>query len=348
MVPTNVLGIVAWPLYLLLGGGDIQWPEVFLFLFMFFWGFFGISMGYHRSLSHRSFKMSPFLNFITLLGGSSTAEGPALSWCADHRRHHRYEDTERDPYNVRRSFWWAHMGWMLGTPITTDFSNCPDLLKDPMLRHQYKYYALWLTVSCFGMPLFLGFLLGRPLESFLLAGLTRLFVVDQVTFLINSYAHYFGRRPFSKQITARDSLFLAVLTQGEGWHNYHHRFPFDYRNGPTPYHWDPSKWFIYLFQFLGLTSHLKRTPAAEIYRARIQAQRGELSVESMKLTLLNDSLERALQKWRALSIQWEAFKQGFEKHECFARIEHLKQSLREAKQDFFKHYTHWRENLKKR
>src|SRR5665213_2160392 len=138
-LPIHLVGILAWPIYLILGGG-IHWQECAIFFLMFLLGIIGINMGYHRAYSHLSFKTSPLLKFLVLVGGASVAEGSALAWCSDHRRHHKFQDTEKDPYNIRRGFWWAHMGWLIGSNTTTDFSNCPDLQRDRLMQNQHRYY----------------------------------------------------------------------------------------------------------------------------------------------------------------------------------------------------------------
>jgi stearoyl-CoA desaturase (delta-9 desaturase) len=351
LIPVHSAGLILWPLYLAMGG-DIQWQEIAVMIFMFAMGVIGINVGYHRALAHRSFKMSPVLKFLALLGGASTMEGSVLTWCSDHRRHHKFEDTAQDPYNINRGFWWAHMGWIIGAPTSTDFSNVPDLAKDPMVRNQYKYQGIWIIGAAFGMPLLLGFLLGRLLPCFLLGGLTRLFLLNHFTYLINSYAHYFGRRPYSTLITARDSFICALLAQGEGWHNFHHRFPFDYRNGHRWYHYDPTKWFIQLGKFVGLTSDLKETPAVEIYRARLQVQYAshpELSaIQNHKTHPLTERLEHAFENWHKQSMEWEqAWKQLKVdwSREKSKHVKAMKFKMLEAKRDFKQRYYECRRSL---
>lgn len=340
IIPVQVIGLVAWPLWAYFHGG-FQWAEVAIFVFMYCFSCMGISFGYHRGLSHRAFRMNKIAKFYALFAGAGAVEGSALSWCSDHRRHHRYEDTPKDPYNVKRSFWWAHMGWIIGSPTSTDYSNSADLENDPMVRNQSEYYILWMLASAFGLPLFLGFLVGRPLEALLLAGFTKVAVLQHVTWMINSYAHYFGRQLYSKKITAKDSLFLALLSNGEGWHNFHHRFPFDYRNGHRFYHWDPTKWLVYLGQYVGLTSHLKRTPETEVYKARIEAQSLEEGHWDLHLQRLNESLENALAEWRRWSFEKQ--KMLSEKSGAFDhQIHEIRQKMEESKQEFRLVYAEWR------
>lgn len=347
MIPMHLMGLLAWPLYVA-WTGNIQWAEVMVFGAMLFLGLFGIGVCYHRGLSHRAHEMNPALRFFGLVAASSTAEGSALVWCSDHRRHHVYEDTEKDPYNVKRSFWWAHMGWMLGGPTTSDFSNCGDLTKLKVVRHQHEHYLWWLLASCFALPLALGFLVGRPLETFLLAGFTRLFVINQFTYLINSYAHYFGRRPYSTKITARDSFICAFLTNGEGWHNFHHRFPFDYRNGHRFFHWDPTKWMISLFASIGWTKNLKRADPTAVYRARIQTQMQGVDLVNPRWQEMAQAMDQALLRWQAMTLEWQNMKAELERKGSLQvesmreQVQTLKQRTKEARQEFKALYQQWR------
>jgi stearoyl-CoA desaturase (delta-9 desaturase) len=339
LIPMHLAGLIVWPIYLAMGGG-IHWQECAIFVLMFSLGVIGINVGYHRSLSHLSFKMSPVLKALALFGGATVAEGSVLTWCADHRRHHKFQDTDNDPYNIRRGFWWAHMGWILGNTTTSDYSNCPDLQRDPMIRNQHKYYFIWFMVSSFVFPLALGFLVGRPLAAFLFAGVTRLMFINHCTYMINSYAHYFGRQAYSTEITARDSLICALLAQGEGWHNFHHRFPWDYRNGHRFYHYDPTKWFIYFGQFVGLTRDLKMTPAPEIYRARIQTLKGRVQSDCPDFGRISESLESALAHWQRLNLEWQRFKEEMEQSSK-DQIVNIRRSLELARRDFKIKYQEW-------
>lgn len=336
---THFIGLFAWPIYLLYDGAP-QWQEISAFFFMYFLTVLGVNFGYHRGICHRSFQMSRPLKFLSLFAASSTAENSALIWCSDHRRHHRYQDTERDPYNINQGFWWAHIGWIFGRSPKRDFSNCPDLLKDPLVMNQHRYYVIWLILSCFGLPLFIGFLIGRPLACLLLAGFTRLFVVNHITYLVNSWAHYFGRRPYDSKSTARDSLFVAILASGEGYHNFHHRFPFDFRNGHRWFEWDPTKWLIYLAYWTGQAWNLKRTPAVEIYRARIQTQELKVKVKNPEYEELSQVLKSALIRWRKLNFEWQQLRNSFDT-ESRERLKQLKTKMEEAKKDFKQRYQEW-------
>lgn len=339
VIPLHLLGLLAWPIYVLMGG-SISWVEVSLFFFMYALGAFGICAGYHRGFTHRAFTMKPLVKYFGLFAGASAGEGSALSWCSDHRRHHLHEDTPLDPYNVKRGFWWAHMGWLLGSPTSTDFSNCKDLSQDAAFQHQHKFYILWFLASSFLLPTLLGALFGRAWEAFLLAGFTRLMLLNHATFCINSWAHYFGRQNYSTKITARDSLLLAIFAWGEGWHNYHHRFPFDYRNGPKATHWDPGKWMIYGLSKMGLVSDLKVTPEFEILKARMEVlkERAAQTAKSPKQEALEHRMAELYQTWRKSYIEWVQLKKNW-KQERSEDITRLREQMKEARAEFRRNYA---------
>lgn len=258
-IVSSLLGITVWPALLYMGSG-IQWPEVAIFFFMMVFGYIGINFGYHRGFSHRSYKMHPAIRWLILFSGASTGEGSALFWCSDHRRHHAYQDKEQDPYGIQKGFWWAHMGWMI-QQRPMNFGNCKDLSKHRSVRWQHRFYFPIFLIASFGLPFVLGAFFGRAWEALALAGFTRLVIINQATYLINSAAHSVGTKKYDPQSTAGDSHWIAFLTAGEGYHNYHHRYPFDYRNGHKFFHWDPTKWFIFSLSKLGLVSDLKQRMA---------------------------------------------------------------------------------------
>ncbi len=340
---THLIGLIGWPVWVYFNGTP-QWQEISVAIFMYALALLGINFGYHRALSHRAFQMAKPLKFLALFGGASAGENSALAWCADHRRHHRYEDQEKDPYNIKKGFWWAHMGWMLMIPSTEDFKNCPDLMKDPMIKHQHDHYAWWLAISCFGLPLAIGFAIGRPIECLLLGGFTRLMLVNQFTYCVNSLAHYVGSRPYSTTITARESGLVALLTGGEGYHNFHHRFPFDYRNGHKWYHYDPVKWMIAFCAKMGWASNLKQTPATEIYRARIQAQQARIKVQTPQVLKHNEMIERALGQWHSLTHEIDVLKKSWDDryHE---KLAHLQVRCDQARREFKEAYRQWKASL---
>lgn len=220
----------------------------------------GITVGYHRLIAHRSFECHPWVKVALLIAGGWALQNSALTWCADHVRHHARTDQEEDPYNATKGFWHSHCGWLFfESPHRTDKYEKP-LRKDPLIMWQHRYY--WLIVlSGLALPFGLGFWHGGlmgGLSCFLLAGMLRMFMVLNSTFTINSLCHMFGSQPHSTQDTSRDSWLISLISFGEGYHNYHHTYARDFRNGPQWYNFDPSKWIICTLSLFGLATNLRR------------------------------------------------------------------------------------------
>jgi len=282
-----------------------------------------ITTGYHRLWSHKTFDAHWSVRLVLMLFGSMALQNSVLHWAANHRSHHTYvDDNDRDPYSAGRGLWFSHIGWMLRSYPSgeADLSTVRDLQKDPILAFQHRYYLPIALGMNFGLPLALGWLHGDLWGVFLLAGVLRLVVSHHFTFLINSAAHAFGRQPYSDEHSARDNGWLAFLTYGEGYHNFHHQFAHDYRNGVRWWQWDPSKWIIFALSRVGLTGRLKRTPAVVIQRARLamQFRRMEASLAHKSATHPHVDLERlralvareyevfsaTLAKWTRLTDAW--------------------------------------------
>jgi stearoyl-CoA desaturase (delta-9 desaturase) len=234
--------------------------------------FCGISVtgGYHRLFAHPTYKAHPLLRAFYLFFGAASVQNSALKWSADHRVHHSRTDTNDDPYNIRRGFWWAHIGWVFFWEGNTDTSTVKDLAKDPLIAFQDRYYVPLAVVSGALLPACLGLLWGDFLGALLVAGALRLVVQWHATFAVNSFTHMFGSQPYCKTGSARDSGLVALITLGEGYHNYHHRFPIDYRNGVRWWQFDPTKWFVWTLSKVGLTRDLRRTPADRMEAVRRQ------------------------------------------------------------------------------
>jgi stearoyl-CoA desaturase (delta-9 desaturase) len=230
-----------------------------------------ISVGYHRLFSHSAFKAHPALKLICLYLGAATFQQSALKWSSLHRRHHQLTDTPGDPYNIKFGFWYAHMGWIMFWKQPVDYANVRDLQKDPMIVHQHQYFQAWAIMAGVAVPIAIGALAGHAAEAALFAVALRMTLVYHATFFINSYTHTFGSADYDAKTSARDHWLGALLTNGEGYHNFHHAFPVDYRNGIRWYHWDPAKWIIFIGSFIGLTTDLKRTTPARIEEARRRA-----------------------------------------------------------------------------
>ncbi len=266
MAVITFFALVAAPIYILNVG--VSAAEWFLFGFYFVATSLAITVGYHRFFAHSTFKSHPWIRFLLLFFGAATFEQSALKWSSLHRIHHQYTDTERDPYNIKEGFFYAHMGWILFWKQPINYDNVKDLEKVPIIRHQHEHYQLWSLTAGVLVPLFLGFCMGHWQGALILAVGLRIFLVFHSAFFINSFAHTFGSRPYDTTVSARDHWLGAILTNGEGYHNYHHRFPNDYRNGIRWYHWDPSKWIIWTLEKVGLATDLRRTTDDQILKAR--------------------------------------------------------------------------------
>ncbi len=239
------------------------------------WSGLSITAGYHRLWAHRSWQAHPALQWFFAIGGAIAMQNTILHWCSDHRQHHRHvDDNQADPYSAQRGFWFSHIGWLLrdyGLSLNP-INNVRDLQKNPIVRWQHQHY-LALTVGLnLALPAGLGWLQGDLIGGLFIIGVLRLVLVHHGTFLINSLAHIWGRQPYSDAHSSRDNDLLALLTFGEGYHNFHHAFEYDYRNGIAWWHFDPTKWFITLAHKLKLATQLRQAPTIRIEAARLQMQ----------------------------------------------------------------------------
>lgn len=234
-----------------------------------------ITGGYHRLWAHRAYEAHWSLKIFFMLFGAMAIQNSILIWASSHRTHHRHVDeVDGDPYSIKRGFWFAHIGWMLRNYETgkPNFSNANDLLNDKIVMFQHNYYVPIVLVMNLGLPIALGLMLGDFWGVFLLGGLLRLVVSHHVTFFINSLCHMWGTRPYTDENTARDNPVLALMTWGEGYHNYHHIFQYDYRNGVKWWQFDPTKWLILSLSWVGITRNLKRCSGFAIQKAQLTMQ----------------------------------------------------------------------------
>ena len=245
---------------------------IFAFICFIYCGM-SITTGYHRLWSHKSFEAHWSLRFIFALGGAFALQNSILHWSSDHRVHHKHVDkNDIDPYSARMGFWYSHIGWMCreyNAHDYHDYKNVRDLQKDSIVMWQHKYYLLLVIIMNFGVPIAFGLWHGNMLNSLLLIGVFRLVINHHTTFFINSLAHIWGKQTYTDKNTARDNGFLALLTFGEGYHNYHHIFENDYRNGIRWWQFDPTKWLIKACQWIGLTKKLRTSPEDKIEKMRV-------------------------------------------------------------------------------
>ena len=271
----------------------------------------GIGSGYHRLWSHRAYEASAVMRVYLAIVGGMALQNSILVWCIRHRFHHRdVDDNDKDPYSIGRGFWFAHIGWMLKDYESgkLDWSVVPDLQRDPVVVWQHRYYWPLVVLTNVGLPLLLGWMTGDVLGVFLLAGVLRLVVSHHLTFFINSLAHMWGSRPYTDENSARDNWFLAIVTYGEGYHNFHHLFQSDYRNGIRWWQYDINKWFIATCAWLGLARNLKRTPDFKIQRARLAMvfKRAQEKIErSAGNSRWRELLEKEYTQFKDTVNQWQ-------------------------------------------
>ena len=273
LVATPIAAAIITPWYLFTH--QVSAPVWGVFGAFMVWTGISITAGYHRLLSHRAYKAHPIVKNFLLLGSTLAVQGSAFDWVSGHRSHHRHvDDRLDDPYSAKRGFFFSHMGWMLRNYPSGKFNykNIPDLTKDRTLQIQHKYYGLWVVGLNVGMVAAIGWLLGDVWGTLVLVGLLRLVLTHHFTFFINSLCHMFGTRPYTDTNSARDNFMLAIFTWGEGYHNYHHFFQYDYRNGVKWWQYDPTKWLIAGLSKLGLTSELRTVDDTTIKHAEVQMQ----------------------------------------------------------------------------
>lgn len=324
LVTTALIAVIGMPLYIYFVG--ISGSLIGVFVFYLAMTGFSITAGYHRLFAHRSYDANRFVKLLFLVFGAAACENSALKWAADHRDHHRFVDQNDDPYNIRRGFFYAHIGWIFFKKLPR-FDSARDLSQDPLVCWQHRFY-MPLAIFVGGVsPLFIGYFLGDALGCFLLAGVTRTVLVHHSTFLINSLCHFVGKQPYSLKDSSRDSALVAIPTLGEGYHNFHHRFQYDYRNGIRWYHFDPTKWIIKTLEAFGFAKNLRRASDAHIYKARLDVQR-ELAQKKLaafshdfraamekKLHATHSALVAAHAAWANLKAECRSARESVHRHE---------------------------------
>jgi len=318
---TFVAAVIGVPLYgWLVGYSAAAWIWFAIFLLA---SGLSITAGYHRLWSHHAYEAHWSVRLFFMLFGAMTIQNSIYIWAAGHRPHHRFvDDEDLDPYSSRRGMWFSHIGWMLrsyasGVP---DFKYVKDLERDPIVMFQHRHYVPLVLAMNIALPLLVGALSGDVWGTLMLAGVLRLVVNHHVTFFINSLAHMWGTQPYTDENTARDNHMLAFITYGEGYHNFHHIFANDYRNGVRWWQWDPTKWLIAGLSGLGLVTNLKRVPDLWIHRAQLNMQFKRMEraleqqqdhhprehLERLKSHIAEEyaSFKRALEEWAKVREEW--------------------------------------------
>jgi stearoyl-CoA desaturase (delta-9 desaturase) len=285
LVPAALVGVAAW----LAWGGALHWPDLVVLVVTYLLTGVGITVGFHRLLTHRSFKTSAPMRAVLAALGSAAVEGPVIEWVANHRKHHQFSDQPGDPHSphVDHGHGWrgafaglfhAHVGWIFkGADMASEERYAQDLLRDPVIRFIDRTFPFWVIVGIafpFGLGVALTGSIVGGLTGLLWGGAVRLFLLHHATFSINSLCHFFGSRRFATGDQSRNLFWLALPTLGEAWHNNHHAFPTSARHGLRWWQLDPSAWLIFALARTGLAWDLVRVaPEREQAKAVAGGQR---------------------------------------------------------------------------
>jgi len=280
---------------------SLRWETAVWSAIYYFMTAVGITAGYHRLWAHRSYNASKPLQYLLSILGAGAVQGSIRWWARGHRAHHRYTDTDLDPYSAHRGLLWSHIGWMVFKPRRNPgVADISDLSKNEIVRWQHRHYLQLVVLMGYIFPTVVaGLGWGDWKGGYVYAGLLRLFFVHQSTFCVNSLAHYLGDAPFDDKHTPRDHLITALCTVGEGYHNFHHQFPMDYRNAIKWYQYDPTKWTIWLTSKLGLSSHLKVFPENEVRKGQLTMQLKHLREVQEKLSWPSDNSHLPVISWES-------------------------------------------------
>jgi stearoyl-CoA desaturase (delta-9 desaturase) len=326
----------------------ISWKTWVLFgVFTYLTGL-SITAGYHRLFSHKTYEAPAAIRLVYLLLAAATFEGSVLEWSSDHRVHHRYSDTEKDPYNIKRGFWYAHIGWLIRLDTSKrDFSNVTDLQADVLCRFQHRFYTPLAIFVGFILPMGIAWSWGAPLAGLVIAGALRITLNHHFTFFINSLCHTLGKRPYSEEESARDHWVAALFTYGEGYHNYHHKFPIDYRNGVKLFHYDPAKWLIWALSKIGLATNLKRISSQRIARYVLQAQKLEEKAQAVGAReIILHAKERILLVIQRLEAIEKEYIENLRIARCKVTIKHYRSQLKRAQRDLSRSLSSWSKLVK--
>jgi stearoyl-CoA desaturase (delta-9 desaturase) len=311
-----------------------------------------ITAGYHRLFSHSTYKTNKFIESIYLFFGSMATQGSALRWSHDHRIHHAHIDKDEDPYTVKRGFWHAHFIWLFKKQNPIKEKVVADLVKDPILAFQHKHFNVLMVVTNILATLFIGWVTKDYFGALVFGWLLRQFLLHHFTWFINSLAHYWGHQNYSTEHSAVDNYIISLLTFGEGYHNYHHTFAYDYRNGIRWYHFDPTKWLIWTLSKLGLARDLKKVSDTRIAEQMIKEHKRAL-LEKLhetftekredleeKVAYFTDTLIQKLSRLNTLIQQYKSSKKLADKPDY---VKDLMNEIAELKKSLRKEWRAWKD-----
>jgi stearoyl-CoA desaturase (delta-9 desaturase) len=268
--------------------GLLVWQDLLILAVMYCGIGMGITVGFHRLLTHRSFKCNRWVRAGFAALGSAAAEGPVIDWVATHRKHHQFSDVEGDPHSPHvghdhgfkgalKGLAHAHIGWVFSDMEVADENRyAKDLLADPLLKFVDRTFVLWVLLGLavpFGLGVLLSGTITGGLTALLWGGAARIFLMHHATFSINSLCHFFGKQEFDTSDESRNLAWLAIPTWGEAWHNTHHAFPTSFRHGMGRRQIDLSAAFIRLMEIVGLAHDVVRIDPARIQRKSLPQAR---------------------------------------------------------------------------
>jgi stearoyl-CoA desaturase (Delta-9 desaturase) len=324
--------------------GAFSWAAGVLFLLTFIIGGISITAGYHRLYAHKAYEAHPVFEWGVLLGSTLALQWSALKWSYDHRIHHNHVDTEADPYSIKKGFWYAHVGWLFDYQRDFQPGLVKDLLANPRVVLQDRHYvllALLMNALVFGI----GCLFMSPFASFYFCVVLRIAAIHHCTWFINSLAHTIGSKTYARELSAVDNAVLAFLTFGEGYHNYHHAFAADYRNGVRWYHFDPTKWLIWTASKLGFARKLKSIQTIRVQKALVEKDR-RLLVTHLREEMdelaheIANRLEELSHRFEEIATKLMETMRELKSAEAQRRRE-LKREVRRLREDLREHWREW-------
>lgn len=282
--------LIAVIAYFSWGSGFLDWTDVGIFLVMYAWSGFGVTVGYHRLLTHGSFETKPWLRYTFAIAGSMGVQGAVIHWVADHRKHHAFSDKDGDPHSPHtqegeglkgalKGLWHAHVGWLWEYHATSDYKRyARDLYEDPTMLRIHKMFPFFLLAT-FAVPFILGFVLtgftvNGGLTAMFWGGLVRVTLTQHATWAVNSVCHFFGKQRFDSEDLATNVWWVALPSLGEGWHHNHHTFPRSAEHGMKKSEIDPSAMLIRLLEKTGLAWNVVRI-SPERQEAKLKVNKKE-------------------------------------------------------------------------